>query len=238
MWMLRPARLAPLLTIGILLAAPLLFPNRIVAEPGSAARRAAVAEAVRDAPVRIGPWVGTDLEFAPAAMRLLHPNAILSRRFERLGNGARDVHVLVVHCTDLRDMRGHWPPVCYPYTGWSYRDPEGGRRGRDVPIEILGRTLPARVYEFRRIEAPSTERTIRVLDLFVLPDGVVTPEIERINKLSERQALAARGLAQIQVVTDLLTSEDEAVSAAREILEGMPGLLAALGLGPEPHDAP
>ena len=55
-------------------------------------------------------------EVPPEAQELLRPNAIFSRRFQRPGEIG--VHVLVVHCSDARDMIGHYPPICYPSSGW------------------------------------------------------------------------------------------------------------------------
>ncbi len=92
------------------------------------------------------------------------------------------------------------------------------------------------MYEFRRIEGEVREVRIRVFNVFILPDGALTPEIDQIKSLSERLTLSAQGVAQMQIVTPSEMSLDEAAGAAGEILEGMPGLMNALRVGKEPDD--
>ena len=117
-------RFMPLLVIALLVGLPRVFPNSVDVDGEARARRMqAVADAIAAAPYRIGPWAGADEPPAPAAIKLLHTNAILARRYERVG-GDGSVSVLVVHCTDVRDMRGHWPPMCYPANGWMPRAQE------------------------------------------------------------------------------------------------------------------
>ena len=55
------------------------------------------------------------------------PTAVLSRRFVELGTG-RHATLGVIHCGDVRDMNGHYPPSCYPSSGWHAR--EGGHDSR------------------------------------------------------------------------------------------------------------
>ena len=228
----RASKLSPGLTVGLLLVLPLLFPNRPSVDAAGLARREAVSAALRDAPYRIGPWVGADVVIPPSAVKILHPNATLSRRFKRIGSGIT-VILLLVHCTDVRDMRGHYPPVCYPYTGWSFAGPQ---EGREATLAIHGRQVAIRVYEFRRIDSDGRESHIRVFNLFFLPDGMVTPQINQINRLSERLALTTQGVAQMQIVTPIGVGSEDAATAAAEILEGMPGVLSALGLWREGDD--
>lgn len=220
-------RTMPLLTLGLLLALPWAFPNRVVVDAATEAQRRAVAEAVKAVPYRIGPWTGTDEEFAPAAMELLHINAILSRRYERIG--VSDVNVLVVHCTDVRDMRGHWPPICYPATGWT--PAPAARTAGETSLPVRSRTVAAREYEYRRAEAGGWESRIHVMSFFVLADGRLTADIHEVDRQSQRLALAVRGVAQIQIVTAAGMPREEAAAAATELLAGMDELFEALGVG-------
>jgi hypothetical protein len=206
---------------------PMVLPNRTRVDAADLDRQAQIVAACRDAPYRIGRrWVGKDIEVPPAAVRLLHTNAILSRRFERIGSGAT-VSLLLVHCTDIRDMGGHYPPVCYPSAGWT-------RVERELPhaleLKVGGRAIPVRAYEFARLQGGLREVRIRVFNSFILPDGSLTPELGQIRSVAERRAVSARGIAQLQVVTTMDMSLEEAAEAAREILEGMSGLMAALGV--------
>ena len=228
----RASDAVPALTAGLLVVLPLVFPNHTTVDAAGLARQEAVRAAVREAPYRIGHWVGADIPVPPAAVELLHPNAILSRRFQRIGGGP-NVSLLLVHCTDARDMRGHYPPVCYPSSGWSIA---GVKRSRQAVLMVNGRRMPVRVYEFRRIEGDGRESRIRVFNVFVLPDGTLTPNIDQINRLAERLALATRGLAQMQIVTPSGLNDEEAAAAAGEILEGMSGPLTALGVWREGDD--
>jgi hypothetical protein len=220
-------RLAPVLTVGIMVVLAMVLPNRTRVVAADLDRQAMVAAALHDAPYLIrGRWVGRDIAVPPAAKKLLHTNAILSRRFERIGGGAT-VRLLLVHCTDVRDMGGHYPPVCYPSAGWTPVDAE-----RPDAIELLvgGQPLPLRVYEFSRIEGGVRESRIRVFNVFILPDGSLTTNIGQVRGRGERRAVSARGVAQLQVVTTMTMGDEDAADAAREILEGMPGLMTALGV--------
>ncbi len=220
-------RATPALTVGLLLVLPVVVPNRTRIDAADLERQALVTTAVRDAPYRIGGrWVGKDIEVPPAAKRLLHTNAILSRRFQRIGGGAT-VSLLLVHCTDVRDMGGHYPPVCYPSAGWTRVDTQ---RSDAIELMVDGRPLPLRVYEFSRIEGGIRKARIRVFNVFILPDGRLTTHIGQVRHLGERLAVSAKGIAQMQVITSMTMDDDEAAEAAREILEGMPGLMAALGV--------
>ncbi len=225
----RATKAIPALTAGLLLALPLTFPNSASVGVAGRARQAAVAVAVAHAPYRIGPWVGVDIPVPPAATKLLHPNAVLSRRFERIDRGS-SVSMLLVHCTDARDMRGHYPPACYPYSGWLFAD---AKRGREMAVTVHGRPVPVRVYEFRRIGADGREMRIRVLSVFILPDGTLTPDIDQINSLSERIPLSVQGVAQMQIVTSAAMTDEETTAAAREIFEGMSQLWAAFDVWKE-----
>ncbi len=222
----------PALTLGLLLFMPVLFSNRTRFDAKAAAGQVAVAAAIEHAPYQVGRWVGADIPIPPAALRLLHPNAILSRRYESIDR-AFSVQLLLVHCTDARDMLGHYPPVCYPSSGWS---PLDVNRDRESVVTVRGRPIPFRMYGFRRIEAEVHVVEVRVLNVFILPDGTLTPDIDEISRLSERLALSAKGVAQMQIVTPWEIGEEIAAEAAGEILEAMPDLLTALRVWKEDAD--
>lgn len=214
------------LTMGFLALQPVALPNATVIDAATKARRVAVAQAVADAPYRIGRWVGKDIEVPPAATKLLQPNAILSRKFVRMDNEVA-LGFLLVHCTDARDMRGHYPPICYPHSGWATL---GEEKGHLAEVVVEGQRLPVRVYEYCRVEDEISELRIRVFNAFVLPDGTVTTEVDQINRMAERLALTGGGVAQLQIVSDYTVGDELAAESAGEILAGMPRLLAELGL--------
>jgi hypothetical protein len=205
------------------------LPNRNQPSPQTEIRRAEIAKAFADVPLFIdGNWVGRDEVVAQEAQKLLRPNAILSRRYDFLGEPRGSVQLLVVHCGDARDMIGHYPPICYPSAGFIE---DLVSENRDTTIQVAGRTLPVRQYVFHRARDRVTLEQLRIFSAFVLPDGTVTREIDDINKQSERLAVTVQGVAQMQVVTPAAMPLDQALNAAQELLGGMTGLLQALNVG-------
>jgi hypothetical protein len=142
-------------------------------------------------PKAIGDWSGVDVGVPAAAGRMLHPNAMCSRRY-RYGQNGPSVDLLVIHCSDARDMGCHYPPVCYPAHGWKLR------RDRPVVCRVEPDTIiPAKEYEFLRHEVrqgePPLLRTIWVVNVLLLPDGIITPDISAVQVvLGERIAPAER----------------------------------------------
>src|SRR5688500_8789301 len=95
-----------------------------------------------------GIWVGEDIEPTKAAVQLLRPNIILSRRYTDTNGGDRYGHrtcsVLIVQCGNSRDMVGHYPENCYPNSG----EPMVGKVARDWKIgdrTIIGKIGRAHV---------------------------------------------------------------------------------------------
>jgi hypothetical protein len=103
----------------------------IVAEAGTHIRaddprvlkyQAACRDAINGIPLTlIGPtgnmWTGTDAPVATAATELLRPNKILSRDYVKQGSSELSATLLIVDCSDARDLQGHYPPRCYPAQG-------------------------------------------------------------------------------------------------------------------------
>jgi len=218
-------RSSPWVTLVALVVLSVWLPNGVSGEGLGGERRAAIARALETAPFLVGQWIGEEAPVPREAQELLRPNAVLSRTYRRPG-GAQ-LRLLIVHCGDARDMIGHYPPICYPSSGWV---PEGSATA-DVVLRVGGRELPMRAYVFRRIGEHGAEETIRVLDGFVLPDGKATREIGSINRQSERLAVSAQGVAQLQIVTAGRVSGEAIASSAAQLLEGMPEVLEALGIG-------
>jgi len=225
-------RSSPVATLALLLVLPTALPNRAVFDPETSSRRREIAHAMEQLPYTIGPWVGADEAVPPAAVKLLRPNAIVSRRYERIPNGPT-VTLIMVHCSDARDMVGHYPPICYPSAGWSFR---GSRSGREAVLSLAGRSAPAMVYEFTRRDALGHEGGIRVANAFVLPDGSVSPAIDDVYAQSERLAESVRGATQIQIITSTAVPDAAAAHAAEEILAGLEEFFRTLGVGREPRD--
>jgi hypothetical protein len=213
----------PWTSLAVLALLAWLLPNRTQLSADTQERQQAVAGAMAAVPRIIGDWASVPFRVPPEAQKLLRPNATLSRLYQCLGRPR--VHVMVVHCNDSRDMIGHYPPVCYPASGWV-----DAAQGEPAEAELVvgGRRLPVRQYAFRRIGDSGVEEQIRIFNAFVLPDGTVTRRIDDINRQSERLAVAVQGVAQLQLITSAADAREEAIGAAEELLRGMPGLLEAL----------
>src|SRR4051812_11108984 len=64
-----------------------------------------VRKVAANIPYHFGNWLGLDVPVPGSAVKLLKPNIIISRRFEEMRTG-RQVTLLVVQCTDARDILG------------------------------------------------------------------------------------------------------------------------------------
>ena len=160
----------------------------------------AVREHVAALPVAYGPWRGEDADVPTAAISLLKPNAALSRRYVNAETG--DAFFLwVVHCGDSRDMAGHYPPVCYPNSGWASE----GRRPVDLagglPGPRAGGGLPGVEYTFSRMVA-GRARQVVVANLLLLPDGTAATTAAELRALESDYLNRYRGAAQLQFVFD------------------------------------
>lgn len=157
---------------------------------------ASVAGAIDEIPYQIGPWLGVDTVVTPAATELLKPNKLVQRRYTNTETGEW-FELLVVHCGDVRDMIGHYPPVCYPAHGWTI----GGET--DEPIELGGEALPSGVYNMTRQNGLARDAIV-VTDFFVLPSGhgpSVGAKLAIIQKAGRFFERARMGAAQVQVIT-------------------------------------
>src|SRR5690606_14514284 len=111
-------------------------------------------------PYAIGDWRGEDEEVIQAARKLLRPNGMVQRRYVQPGGGG--FGLLVVHCKDVRDMEGHYPPICYPSQGWT----ADGRSSETITIGEAA--IPMRRYIFERHVGIDTSRIV-VWNVFVMP---------------------------------------------------------------------
>jgi len=144
-----------------------------------------------------GIWVGQDIPPTPAAVRLLRPNKILSRRYTDTLNQDRFSHrvcdVLIVHCGDSRDMVGHYPENCYPNGGETMID----KRDRDWQID--GTTITGREYTFERFSRGQAIHRI-VYNFLVVPQVGIRRDIKDLNLAAEDYQRRYFGAAQFQFV--------------------------------------
>lgn len=153
----------------------------------------AVKTAVEALPYTIDVWQGTETHVPQAALALIRPNAISSRRYVNQETG-RAVDLLVVQCRDARDMAGHYPPVCYPAHGWRAVSSE-----RDTWSVAGNDALQGMVYQFDR---PFTGNTaaVTVANLLVLPDGRLATDMKPVRDIAADYTRHIYGAAQVQIV--------------------------------------
>ena len=159
-----------------------------------------------------GLWFGKDQEPTKAAVRLLRPNVIFSRRYtdspDKEKGDIRMCDVLIVQCPDARDMVGHYPENCYPNGGETLAD----KRPRDWHI---GETLiTGTEYTIERISSRGQPIRRCVYSFLVVPgvvpDGApavpgvpgatIVRDIKGVNKAAEDYQRRHFGAAQFQFV--------------------------------------
>lgn len=208
-------RLAPFATAAVLVA--ILVTSNINAQDvrGAGEYHARVKDAIEQIPYRIGEWRGRDAEVAVSARRLLKPNEILQRRYSNSVTG-REVSLLVVHCGDVRDMSGHFPPICYPANGWKSIGTD------DVGLTIGNNLATAKWYEFRKTVG-GIKHEMTVLNFFVLPDsaGAIVADMDIVRRVSQRSDLAGLGVAQIQILVDTDLTEEARMEIVHLMLDAV-----------------
>ena len=184
-----------------------------------------VREAVEAIPLRIGAWVGQDIEPPQAAINLLQPNILFNRRYRNLET-RRKATLLIVHCKNARDLAGHYPPVCYPAHGWVQ---ESATRAKWM---IGVREITGTQYSFTFDRTMGQDR-IGIRNFMVLPDGAVVADMVSVRRAAADYARHFFGAGQVQLVTDgdLPLAEQEDIF--REIVDNshFRAALDALGLG-------
>lgn len=220
----RPTRIAPVIALLLMVFLPSLNVDELLNQESALARNAEVAKIFSEAPFMIGDWIGEPVPVPTAAIEILRPNAILSRRFRRL-DGGDSADLIIVHCSDARDMQGHYPPKCYPANGWN--EPDTNDR-QDYEVSIDGKEIQIRVYHFKRIDGWGSATTTRVINFFILPNGEFTHEISAIGRIVSRLSLSIQGVAQVQIVTSGDMPLERSIKAAEELLSGLSSVMTIL----------
>ncbi len=144
-------------------------------------------------PFTIGPWVGREVPVPTSAEELLKPNVLISRAYENMDTG-ESASLLIVQCSDSRDLAGHYPPVCYPATGLE----PGTAIARDWRIAAF--QIPAMRYSFT--ENDVTKKSETVVDNFmVLPNGHFGRDMQEMRRIGKDRYLRHLGAAQVQLLT-------------------------------------
>lgn len=223
--MRRVGRAAPVLSLLLLIASPAVLARGHTEM--DLQHQAEIAGALGSVPLIIGSWAGSDVPVPTEAVQILRPNAILSRRYSRIG-GPESVLLAIIHCGDVRDMLGHYPPICYPANGWT-NDAEQSRVLRLEGHE--GRRWPLRFYRFTRADRSAGQRVMCVLNAFILPDGRLATEVDMLEERAVKKAMSRQGVAQLQFVFEIESSPEACAEVAQDILSELPpALLERLGV--------
>jgi hypothetical protein len=153
---------------------------------------AAARAAIEALPVTNGQWVGVDVPVPVAAVKMLHPNIILSRRFTNIATD-ESVSFLLVQVRVARDTLGHYPPICYPGQGWKIQSAE------PVDWNGAGRIVHGTEYIFTRGDEAGNARLV-VDNFLMLPDGQTCRDMDAVEQAAQDRKRKFFGAAQIQVV--------------------------------------
>jgi hypothetical protein len=214
------ARLALVVTL-VLLA--LIAAQRYLTSKPSAdatAYHAAVRVEADGFPYHFGDWLGVDAPVPQAAVTMLKPNFIISRRYQNLVTG-HVLNFLVVHCEDARDILGHYPPVCYPNQGWRV----DSALPHDWPTGDA--TVSGTRYAFTNSLSGSGAKLL-IDNFMVLPTGSTGRGMDEVELVARDGSLKHFGAAQVQLVylTPVTDSDRDRIFA--EFFEQFSGIASAI----------
>jgi Protein of unknown function (DUF3485) len=217
-WIHRANRFAPIACLAALCAGGWTLARQPAGDPEQARARAqGVRGALGAMPYLAGDWVGTDCPLPAGATEILMPTAVLSRRYTELETGRRAT-LGIIHCGDVRDMHGHYPPSCYPSSGWRARESGHDR----IAVDLEGERIAVPLYRFSSVDSTGVIREVSVVAFFVLPDGVVTPDMAQLRSRAAKLEISRMGVGQVQVVIDGWPTVEAAEAIARELIGLIP----------------
>ncbi len=173
-----------------------------------------VAAQIDAVPYVVGDWFGMNLPYTEVEVQMLRPNKMLQRTYQDPTTGQK-ASLSIVHCTDIRDMQGHFPPNCYPSHGWNLDSSEL------MGITFDGREQQARFYVFSRTNR-GTRETIEIVSFFAVPnsEGIVS-EMDALSNAAKNPQAAGLGAAQVQILTPASQSQATKNLMISKILEAV-----------------
>jgi hypothetical protein len=220
--------ISPLLCIGVLGALWTQKRSDVKAEDAIPFHEKAKA-AIDSFPYPINGWYGHDEEITPAAVKLLHPNAMMSRTYLNPSKLDRTAGVLIVQCTDSRDMLGHYPPICYPAHGMTLVK----QTPRDWKLDDVN--IPGIEYEFVKT---THERQFHmfVYNFMIVPGWGIVRDMSGVAGAAKDYQLRYYGAAQFQVTFPSDTSPQERDEIFATLLGPNVGIINTLRSGGLKHD--
>jgi len=172
-----------------------------------------------------GEWVTEeDRTLPPAAEQLLHPNVEIDRLYTSrslwINGQPASASLLVVQCKDSRDMRGHYPPICYPASG------EQPEFKAPFTVTIPGASISGMEYHFIRKSVPIYRRC--VYDFFIVPGKGFEPDMAGLNKAAADYQRRYYGAAQFQVVMNADYSQEQREQILKTIIGANPSAFTVL----------
>jgi len=181
-------------------------------------------------------WTFQDFKLPEGAIALLKPNASLFRVF----SGPHQFQFLFIQCRDARDMGGHYPPVCYPASGWvpvvDENTTDLDDKGRDMIWTVGSKTIIGKEYKFTGSQDGQT--ITRVVDnLLILPRGgnCYVRSMGDIRRVAADYLRQFYGAAQIQLIFDGAVPENERRAIFSELIGTNMNLLIVLEHSDEPR---
>ena len=182
-----------------------------------------VSQAIDALPMQIEGYIGRDRPPLPAAVEMLRPNRLVQREYTDPVTG-ESFSVLIVHCGDVRDMMGHYPPICYPSNGWAMEstDPEEIDRASGGPIPIT---------RYRVSRGDGSMRLSKVIaNTFVVPraDSPLGRDDRALDSVTRTRWSSGLGAAQVQIITDSSMDAATRASIERSVADRLGGLISAV----------
>ena len=216
----------------------------IAAAPHLARCRAAIEAFPRTIETPTGMWTGRDTEMPEPAIKLLLPNAILSRVYVN-DKTKGVVSLLIVNCGNARYLQGHYPPNCYPAQGENEDKDQRRARTWHLPhMDVTG-------MEYHFLGKSPTDQDRVVYNFFVMPyvpgrtvahkelDGKIFPDIDAVYLSGEDYQRGYFGAAEFQLVTGPELTREERDQAFIDLLSPNESVLWTLencGPGGKPYD--
>lgn len=183
-----------------------------------------VAAQIDSIPYVVGDWFGMNLPYTEVEVKMLRPNKMLQRTYQNPTTGQK-ASLSIVHCTDIRDMRGHFPPICYVAHGWDLDSSEL------TGVTVEGREQQARVYLFSRTNQ-GTREAIRIVSFFVLPySDDIQSEMDSLSSAAKRPRAAGLGVAQVQILTPASQSVVTTNEMVSKLLQAVEPVVATIEEG-------
>ena len=177
------------------------------------AYHAQVREVAKDLPREIGDWSAVDVELPEAAIALLKPNVLISRRYFSEEKD-KSFAMLIVQCADARDMEGHYPPNCYPSSGWT------SLGQRPVRLALGSKVADSMDYQFERVTVDALEQ-ISVFNVILMPGNGFVTSMGSIRRLAGTVSDRYFGAAQMQFVFSGPWDEDQRQEVVEEVAQSL-----------------